>query len=65
MTIQGHPISEIIWAIFVILWGLIRFAAIAAIAALIIAGIWLAMNSLLILVFLLAILLLGNVKVNW
>jgi hypothetical protein len=62
MTIQGHPISEIIWAIFVILWGLIRFAAIAA---LIIAGIWLAMNSLLILVFLLAILLLGNVKVNW
>lgn len=62
MTIQGHPISEVIGAIFIILAGLIRYAIIGA---LIVFGIWLAMNSLLILVFLLAIPALANMKINW
>jgi hypothetical protein len=62
MTIQGHPISEVIGAIFIILGGLIRFAIIGA---LIVFGIYLAMHSLLIFVFLLAIPALANLKINW
>lgn len=62
MMIQGHPISEIIAAIFIILWGVIRFTGIAI---LIVGGIWLAMQSALIFIFLIVVTALATMKVTW
>ena len=62
MMIQGHPLSEIIAAIFIILWGIIRFAATVIF---IVAIIWLAMQSILLFFFLVTVTALANMKVKW
>lgn len=62
MMIQGYPLSEIICAIFIILWGAIRFAGIAL---LIVGGIWLAMQSALIFIFLILLGAMATVNVKW
>lgn len=62
MMIQGHQLSEIISAIFIILWGVIRYAGVAA---LVIGGIWLAMQSVFLILFLVVVTALATMKVKW
>ncbi|SEK67957.1 hypothetical protein SAMN05216262_10299 [Colwellia chukchiensis] len=62
MMNQGHSIGEIVSAILVIVWGIIRYATIAVI---IIGGLWLVMHSILIIVTLALLLAISNAKIKW
>jgi hypothetical protein len=62
MKIQGQPVGEVIWAIMIILWGLIRYAAIGV---LIVGAIWLVMNSILLFVFIITVVAIAKLKVKW
>lgn len=62
MKIGGHPASEVIAAVFIILWAVIRFIAIGA---LVVGGIWLAFQSLIILFFFLVCACFASFKTKW
>ena len=62
MKIQGHPASEVISALGIILWGVLRYLAIAA---LVIGGIWLAIQSIFLIIFLVVVTTIATIKVKW
>lgn len=60
--IGGHPATEVIGAIFIILWAVIKFIAIVA---LVIASAWLAWNVFIAVVFFLILGFFAHFKTKW
>lgn len=61
MKIGGHPASEVIGAIFIILWAVIKFAAIVM---LIIGVAWLAYSAFVLVLFFIVLGLFAKYKIK-
>ena len=62
MNIGGHPASEVITAIFVILWAVLKFVAVCAC---IVGLAWLAYNAFILVLFFLVLGFFANFKTKW